>query len=146
MPDRLVALIPQGQRIHPGDARLRELITFLVDPVDFLTSPEAMARESSGDLATDPRLSAVFHMVRGSRVLSQWNCPGWTWIDLSSWPSTGGPATMLQLLWTSALMATIPESLPATGFRTVGVCGAKSPRNSAGSCNYWGWPRRRTSR
>jgi hypothetical protein len=69
LPERLVALIRDGHWVHPGDARLREVIPFLVDSVDFLRTPEAMASASSGRLADDPRLSAVFHMVRGSQVV-----------------------------------------------------------------------------
>ena len=78
IPDLLVALIRRCQWVHLGDARLRELIPFLVDPVDFLTAPEAMARESSWHLADDPRLSAVFHLVRGGRVPEPVELP---WLD-----------------------------------------------------------------
>jgi hypothetical protein len=67
LPELLVALIRDGHWVHPGDARLRELVPFMVDPVVFLGTPEAMARESTGHLADDPRSSAVFHMVRGCR-------------------------------------------------------------------------------
>jgi hypothetical protein len=79
MPELLVALIRDGHWVHPGDARLREVIPFLVDPVDFLRKPEAMASESSGRLADDSRLSAVFHMVRGSRVVESVELP---WLDV----------------------------------------------------------------
>lgn len=65
LPELLVTLIREGRWKHPRDARLREVIPFLVDPVDFLASLEAMARESSGHLADDPRMAAVFHEVRG---------------------------------------------------------------------------------
>jgi len=92
MPELLVALIRDGHWSHPGDARLREVIPFLVDPVDFLRTPEAMAFESSGHLADDPRLSDVFHMVRGSRVVDPVELP---WLDadraffvaVNRWPS-----------------------------------------------------------
>ncbi len=49
MPEHLVALIREGRWVHPGEARLREVIPFLVDPVDFLRTPEAMARETWRD-------------------------------------------------------------------------------------------------
>jgi hypothetical protein len=78
MPELLVALIRDGHWVHPGDARLREVIPFLVDPVDFLNTPEAMTFESSGHLADDPLFSAVFHSVRGSRVVEPVELP---WLD-----------------------------------------------------------------
>jgi hypothetical protein len=78
MPELLVALIHQGRWVHPGDARLRELIPFLVDPVDFLSTPEAMGRESSGHLADDPRLAAVFYLVRGRQAAEPVDLP---WLD-----------------------------------------------------------------
>jgi hypothetical protein len=79
MPELLVALIQDGHWVHPGDDRLREVIPFLVDPIDFLHTPEAMARESSGHLADDPQLSAIFHTVRGSRVVKPVELP---WLDV----------------------------------------------------------------
>jgi hypothetical protein len=78
LPELLVALIRDGHWIHPGDALLRELIPFMVDPVVFLSTPEAMACESGGHLADDPRDSAVFHIVRGSRVVGPVELP---WLD-----------------------------------------------------------------
>lgn len=78
MPERLVALIRQRQWVHPGDARLREFIPFLVDPIDFLMSPAVMARESRWELADDSRLSTVFHVVRGSRLAEPVELP---WLD-----------------------------------------------------------------
>jgi hypothetical protein len=78
LPELLGELIRQARWVHPGDSRLRELIPFLVDPVDFLSSLEAMARESSGDIADDPRMSAVFHLVRGASVTRPVELP---WLD-----------------------------------------------------------------
>src|SRR5262245_27812504 len=78
LPELLVTLIRDGRWAHPGDARLRDVIPFLVDPVDFLKSPEQMAFESSGHLADDPQLSAVFHMVRGGRAAGPVELP---WLD-----------------------------------------------------------------
>jgi hypothetical protein len=78
LPELLVALIRDGHWVHPGDARLRELIPFLVDPVVFLSTPEAMAFESRWHLADDPRLSALFQIVRGSRTVGPVELP---WLD-----------------------------------------------------------------
>jgi hypothetical protein len=78
LPDLLVRLIRAGCWTHPGEARLRKVIPFLVDPVDFLTSPEAMARESSGRLADDPKMAAVFHLLRSSRMDGPIELP---WLD-----------------------------------------------------------------
>lgn len=61
LPDLLVSLMNSGLWKHPGDTRLREVIPFQLEPVDFLTSVEAMARESSWHLADDPKLASIFH-------------------------------------------------------------------------------------
>jgi hypothetical protein len=79
VPELLCTLMRDGDWVHPGDARLRELIPFLTDPVDFLSTPEAMERESSGHMADDPRYSAMFHMARGSRVTGPVELP---WLDV----------------------------------------------------------------
>jgi hypothetical protein len=78
LPELLVELMRDGRWVHPGDARLREVIPFLVDPVVFLNMLEAMNFESSGRLADDPQDSAVFHLVRGSRVPEPVELP---WLD-----------------------------------------------------------------
>jgi hypothetical protein len=79
VPELLSALSRDGQWVHPGDARLREVIPFLVDPVVFLSTPEEMSRESSGRLADDSRLSPVYHMARGSRATEPIELP---WLDV----------------------------------------------------------------
>jgi hypothetical protein len=79
VPELLSELIRGGHWVHPGDVRLRNVIPFLVDPVDFLNTPEAMARESSGRLADDPRLSPVFHMARRCRKAEPFELP---WLDV----------------------------------------------------------------
>jgi hypothetical protein len=38
LPELLVVLIRDPHWVHPGEARLREVIPFLVDSVDFLTT------------------------------------------------------------------------------------------------------------
>jgi hypothetical protein len=78
-PELLITLIRDGHWVHPGEARLREVIPFLVDPVDFLGTPEAMASESSGRLADNPQFSAVYHMARGSRMDEPVDLP---WLDV----------------------------------------------------------------
>ena len=95
LPERLVALVRDGHSIHPGDARLRELIPFMVDPVVFLSTPEAMAFESSGGLADDRggyRPSSMSSME--VELLGRSNCLGWMRIGLSSWPSIAGRVMM----------------------------------------------------
>jgi hypothetical protein len=82
LPELLAALIRDGHWVHPGDARLRDVIPFLVDPVVFLRTPEAIASESSGRLADDPQFSAVYHEVRGSRMVEPVELP-WLDVDLS---------------------------------------------------------------
>jgi hypothetical protein len=79
LPEILVALIGRGRWIHPGDAQLRDVIPFLVDPVVFLRSPEAMAFESTGHLADDPQSSVIFHAMRGSRTPEPLELP---WLDV----------------------------------------------------------------
>jgi hypothetical protein len=78
LPRLLVALLRHGTWLHPGEDRLREVIPFLVDPVVFLHSPEAMAFESRGRLADDPRSSAIFHEIRGDRASVPIELP---WLD-----------------------------------------------------------------
>lgn len=80
LPKLLVSLMRAGRWTHPGDDCLREIIPFLTAPVDFLTSLEAMARESNAHLADDPRLSAVFHEVRGCRSAEPVELP---WRDVA---------------------------------------------------------------
>jgi hypothetical protein len=66
LPALLVELLQQGRWRHPGDEALRCLIPFLREPVNFLSSVEAMRRESMVTLADDPGLAKVFHLGRGS--------------------------------------------------------------------------------
>jgi hypothetical protein len=138
MPELLVALLRQGQWLHPGDARLRRMIPLLVDPVDFLTSPEVMARESSGQLADDPGLAAVFHMFRGSRAAEPAELP---WLDVersffeavNRWP---GDDVGIALDYHSGIDD--PRVVAGDWGSGRGACGARSPQRSAGSCGCWG--------
>jgi hypothetical protein len=79
VPSLLVELLKQHRWRHPGDEALRDLIPFLREPVDFLTSVEAMRRESAGSLANEPRFAKVFHMARGSRSAEPVSLP---WLDV----------------------------------------------------------------
>ena len=79
MPGLMVALIRDRRWVHPGDAQLRRLIPFLVDPVDFLTTPEQMAATSIARLADDPHSSAIYHLVHGSRLAEAVELP---WLDV----------------------------------------------------------------
>jgi hypothetical protein len=79
VPELLSVLIRKGQWVHPGDARLLEVIPFLVDPVVFLSTPKDMVGESSGFLADDPSFSLVHHMARGSRATEPIELP---WLDV----------------------------------------------------------------
>jgi hypothetical protein len=82
VPSLLVELLEQHRWRHPGDEALRHLIPFLREPVDFLTSVEAMRRESAGSLADEPRFAKVFHMARGSRSAEP-VCLPWLDVELS---------------------------------------------------------------
>jgi hypothetical protein len=55
------------------------VIPFLVDPVVFLCSPDAMAFESTGRLADDRHSSVIFHAMRGSRTAEPLELP---WLDV----------------------------------------------------------------
>jgi len=79
LPPLLVLLMQQGQWVHPGDAKLRELIPFLVEPVDFLKSPERMATQWIVPFADDPRGAEVFRVLRGSRAPGPSDLP---WLDV----------------------------------------------------------------
>ncbi len=78
-PPLLIQLLQQGRWQHPGDEVLQRLIPFLREPVDFLTTVEAMRRESSGSLADEPRIAKVFHLLRGSRSAAPICLP---WLDM----------------------------------------------------------------
>jgi hypothetical protein len=79
LPDLLVSLIRHDRWVHPGDDRLRELIPFFGEPVDFLQCVESMQRESRGSLVDDPAMSEVYHAVRGSKASEPVELP---WLDI----------------------------------------------------------------
>jgi hypothetical protein len=82
LPEALVALIRRGSWVHPGPDKLREIIPFLVDPVVFVSSPEAMAFHtmSMGRLVDYARCSETFHMLRGDRLAEPVELP---WLDVN---------------------------------------------------------------
>lgn len=78
LPALLLRLLESGGWRHPGDVVLGREIPFLQEPVDFLTSIEAMRRESGTQLADDPTY-AFFHLVRGSTRPAPVELP---WLDV----------------------------------------------------------------
>lgn len=65
-PPLLIDLIRAGKWKHPGDERLREIIPFLDDPVDFL-SIEQMRRESRGSYLGDDAKNDFMREARGAK-------------------------------------------------------------------------------
>lgn len=59
-------LIKSGRWKTPEDSKMRSIIPFLKDPVDFLPSIEDIALESQGLLADYKTTATVFHEYRGS--------------------------------------------------------------------------------
>jgi hypothetical protein len=78
LPPLLVELMKHGKWQHPSDKVLREIIPFLLDPVDFL-KVEYMCLESSGFLADDEFSSKWNHEVRGSQSTEPVELP---WLDV----------------------------------------------------------------
>lgn len=66
LPPPLLTLLDQDRWRHPGDEIILNLIPFLREPVDFLKPQRLVWSESQCFLADDPKLSTVFHEVRGS--------------------------------------------------------------------------------
>ncbi|WP_460336200.1 hypothetical protein [Actinoallomurus acanthiterrae] len=74
-------LLANGRWLHPGDERLREVMPWFEDPLDFLTDVHQMSRESrSLDLLTDDETSSrLFRTVRGSASAGPVELP---WLDV----------------------------------------------------------------
>jgi hypothetical protein len=79
LPPLFVQLLHEGRWHHPGDEALRRLIPFLREPVNFLTTVEAMRWESPGSLAEEPGLAAVYHVARSSKSVKPVGLP---WLDV----------------------------------------------------------------
>lgn len=74
LPALLAELLASGHWQHPGDEVLHEALPWFEDPVDFLSGPDLMERESrSLDMyADDERASRIFHVTRGSVAGPVW--------------------------------------------------------------------------
>jgi hypothetical protein len=79
LPPLLISLIQEGRWKHPGDEKMREAIVFLHDPVVFVSLEEILSqRDTALWMADDPRMSALFYTVRGSRDKASAELP---WLD-----------------------------------------------------------------
>jgi hypothetical protein len=81
LPPQFLQLLESGRWRHPGEQSLRRLIPFLREPVDFLTSIEAIRQTSTAfaDLARYPRDAEVYHIARGSKSAEPIRLP---WLDV----------------------------------------------------------------
>lgn len=80
VPAQLKSLLAQDRWRHPGDAEMARLIPWFESPVDFLTSPRQMERESSSlDTFDDDRYAAFLHVARGSSQETPVELP---WLDV----------------------------------------------------------------
>ena len=79
LPPLMVQLLQQGRWQHPGDESIRRLIPFFQEPVNFLTTVEAIWRESRCALADNPRTALVFQVARGSESAEPIHLP---WLDV----------------------------------------------------------------
>jgi hypothetical protein len=82
IPSLLVDLLEQRRWRNPGENVIRQLAPFLREPVDFLTTVEAITRESSGFLADEPGIANFFHVARGSKSTEPIRLP-WLDVDLA---------------------------------------------------------------
>jgi hypothetical protein len=77
-PPLLVELMNTGRWKQPSDEKIKLVIPFLQEPVDFLFDVDKIRRESSGVLADMPDMSEFFHEYRGSKT-SEKDLP---WLDV----------------------------------------------------------------
>ena len=82
LPQVLIDAIEQGRWRHPGDERLRELMPWMTDPLDFLSTPEAMATQSASldDLLREERWRTTFKQDSSRRLGRE--VPDLPWIDV----------------------------------------------------------------
>lgn len=80
VPPMIISLMNDGRWGHLGDDAIKEVVSFLSEPVDLL-SVDQMKFESSGLPIDDPDFSALFHEMRGSDSLS---VPDLPWRDVST--------------------------------------------------------------
>lgn len=80
LPAQLTNLLGQGRWRHPGDAEMGRLIPWFESPLDFLTSTDQMAWESSSlDTFADDASRAFFREARGSSRATPVELP---WLDV----------------------------------------------------------------
>ena len=77
-PPLLVELMNTGRWKQPSDEKIKQVIPFLLEPVDFLLDVDGIRRESSGVLADMSDMSEFFHEYRGSKT-SEKDLP---WLDV----------------------------------------------------------------
>ena len=84
VPPLLLSLLKAGRWQHPGEKALARAMPWFEDPLHFLTSVEAMTRESvSLDILTDDDASAqIFRQARGVERAEPIDLP-WLDIDLA---------------------------------------------------------------
>ncbi|MGP3965964.1 hypothetical protein ACTWPT_59520 [Nonomuraea sp. 3N208] len=80
LPPPLLALLADHRWKHPGDDALKSIMPWFEDPLDFLESTQAMARESQSlDLfADDPPSRDLFRVHRSSTLPHPSDLP---WLD-----------------------------------------------------------------
>ncbi|WP_309380169.1 hypothetical protein [Cerasicoccus frondis] len=79
LPSQLLYLISKGAWKHPGDDKLKELVPFLGEPIDFLYSKEQMDFNSGPLMDNNETESCFFHEYRGSAFSDVRDLP---WIDV----------------------------------------------------------------
>ncbi|SRR5258706_15439178 len=68
LPPLLIELMNTGRWKQPSDEKIKQVIPFLQEPVDFLLDIDSIQRESTGILADIPKMSELFHVYRGSKI------------------------------------------------------------------------------
>ncbi|WP_157437870.1 hypothetical protein [Actinoplanes subtropicus] len=81
VPPLLLGLLRDCRWRHPGETALNRVMPWFKDPLHFLDSVQAMARESNSlDILTDDAASAqLFRQARGTRPGSHVDLP---WLDV----------------------------------------------------------------
>jgi hypothetical protein len=76
VPSLLIRMISEGRWQHPGDAAIRRIMPYMVDPLIFLTSLDVMERESRVAIADG---GGPLRIHRGSTWPGE---PGLPWLDI----------------------------------------------------------------
>lgn len=82
IPSLLISLLEAGLWKHPGEDVLHNVVPWITDPLDFLTSIDQIERESSGHLADYPDSSKRARELRGSLQAPSVELP-WRDVDRS---------------------------------------------------------------